>query len=290
MKLDYEEFSGRIRGARGPRQMILGCNPDAAGHWINLRLIIDGQAKVYYSGIDDNPTATADYRERLDRDLTGVQHDRLVKGRWVSAEGIVHDAWDPARQLDRRRSTSRQTGVVSAPIDFGWEHPCCAQWWALDGDGRMYRYREIHLTHLHVEDLASEIVRLSEGFVIPFSVDHSAGIRLAGVPCVPANKAVEPGLRAVNGRLKVAGDGKPRMFLLRDALAHPPDPRAVERRWPTCTEEEFSSYVWDVRASDGWSKDQPVKMHDDGMDATRYATMAADVPEPFLVVGDRVIR
>ena len=39
--------------------MILGCNPDSAQHWINLRLIIDGQAKVYYSGIDDNPTATA---------------------------------------------------------------------------------------------------------------------------------------------------------------------------------------------------------------------------------------
>ena len=194
-----------------------------------------------------------------------MQHDRLVKGRWVSAEGIVHDAWDPAVNLIDAFDIPADWRRIGS-IDFGWEHPCCAQWWALDGDGRMYRYREIHLTHMHVEDLASEIVRLSEGFVIPFSVDHSAGIRLSGVPCVPANKAVEPGLRAVNGRLKVAGDGRPRMFLLRDALAHPPDPRAVERRWPTCTEEEFSSYVWTFGPPTGWSKDQPVKMHDDGMD------------------------
>ena len=282
LEADFEAFASRLRGARGPCQMLLSCNPDSPGHWINQRLILGNEATVRYSGLADNPTASDAYRQRLDTNLTGTEHDRMVKGKWVTADGIVHDAWDQQRNLIDRFPIPADWPRVGA-IDFGWEHPCVAQWWALDEDGRAYLYREIYRTHLHIEELASEIARLSAGEQVVFHVDHAAGIRLNGVQCWAANKSVEPGLLAVNGRMKVAGDGKPRLFIFRDALEHRPDQRQKEVYKPTCTAEEIPGYVWDVRPSDGWSKDQPLKRNDDGCDAMRYAMMAADIPPPFLI-------
>ena len=282
LEADFEAFASRLRGKRGPCQMLIGCNPDSPGHWINQRLILGNEAKVYYSHITDNPTASDAYRQRLDTNLTGVEHDRMVKGHWVTADGIVHDAWDQQRNLiDRFPIPSDWRRIGS--IDFGFDHPACIQWWALDGDDRAYLYREIYKSHYHIDDMIGDITRLSAGENVTFHVDHAAGIRLRGVPCVAANKAVQPGLLEVNGRMKVAGDGKPRLFIFRDALAHPPDQRQKQAYRPTCTAEEIPGYVWEVGASDGWSKDQPLKRNDDGCDAMRYAMMAAKRPRHFVM-------
>ena len=279
---DYNELAARLRGKAGPyRQMIVATNPDAPMHWIHTRLIQGGEASAHYSSAADNTHNPPDYHARLEG-LSGTEYQRLVKGRWVSAEGIVHDNWDPAVNLVDRFELAPGWKRIGA-IDFGWEHPATAQWWAIDGDGRMILYREIYRTHLHTEDLAEMVTgynaedRKAGARPAVFYVDHAAGVRLKGVTCRAADKAVEPGLRLVNQRLRKAGDGKPRMVLFRDARVHPEDVRQKAARRPTRTAEEFAGYVWDVR-QDGWSKDQPMKMHDDGMDAARYAAMAAEQP------------
>lgn len=88
---DFNEILGRMRGkARGYTQIILTTNPDAPNHWINRRLIIGGQAKVYYSGALDNPHNPPEYREKLEM-MTGTLYERLVLGRWVQAEGAIYD-------------------------------------------------------------------------------------------------------------------------------------------------------------------------------------------------------
>jgi PBSX family phage terminase large subunit len=92
---DFEEISGRMRGKAAPyTQIILGTNPDAPTHWINQRLIIGGIASVYYSGYQDNPHNPDSYGFNLEL-MTGVLHDRLVKGLWVIAEGAVYENFDP---------------------------------------------------------------------------------------------------------------------------------------------------------------------------------------------------
>ena len=53
------------------------------------------------------------------------------------------------------------------------------------------------------------------------------------------------------------------------------DNALVEAHRPTCTEEEFESYVWDT--SDGRKKgEEPVKEHDHGCDTTRYLVAHVD--------------
>lgn len=273
---DFEALKARMRGKAAPwRQIILTTNPDAPEHWINTDLIMGGGAAVHYSGAKDNQHVDDEYRATL-AGLTGVNRERLALGRWVRAEGIVHSNWNPAVNLVDRFDLDpgwRRIGT----IDVGWEHPTVAQWWAIDDDGRMILYREIYQTHLALEDLTDHIIRLQGAENVQWYIDYAGGNRSPRIGTAPANKDVMPGLQAVNARLRKAGDGRPRMMLFHDALEWT-DPRLVEQRRPKRTAEEFASYVWARRASDGAITDQPLKVADDGMDCCRYAAMAADVP------------
>lgn len=93
---DYNEIIGRMRAKAGTyRQIVLTTNPDRPNHWINQRLIIGGEAKVYYSGAKDNPFNPPEYINNLEL-LTGTQYERLVLGKWVLAEGAIYDTFSLA--------------------------------------------------------------------------------------------------------------------------------------------------------------------------------------------------
>lgn len=86
---DFNELLARIRGRAAPwSQIILTTNPDAPMHWINRRLILGGDASVYYSSAKDNPVNPESYHETLER-LTGVEYQRLVLGLWAAGSGRV---------------------------------------------------------------------------------------------------------------------------------------------------------------------------------------------------------
>jgi phage terminase large subunit len=91
---DFNALTARMRGrAASWRQVLLSCNPDAPTHWIYRRLIVGGEACVYYSQAADNPHNPPDYHARL-ATLTGVDAARLAGGQWVQASGLVYgDQW-----------------------------------------------------------------------------------------------------------------------------------------------------------------------------------------------------
>lgn len=91
---DFNELIARIRGTAAPwTQIILTTNPDGPLHWINRRLILGGEASVYYSKATDNYYNPPSYIEALKK-LTGVQKERLLYGKWVLSSGIIFDTWD----------------------------------------------------------------------------------------------------------------------------------------------------------------------------------------------------
>lgn len=93
---DFNEIIGRVRNTAGAyRQIILLTNPDAPTHWINRRLILGGEATVYYSSATQNPHNAPEYVDNLNK-MTGLLYQRLVLGKWVQAEGVVFDNFDPA--------------------------------------------------------------------------------------------------------------------------------------------------------------------------------------------------
>lgn len=282
---DWESLTTRLRNGVMPyQQLIADTNPDAPTHWLKQRAN-RGATLLIESRHEDNPTVTADYLSKLDA-LTGVRYQRLRLGKWAAAEGLVYDDWDPARHLIDRFEIPPEWPRYLA-IDFGYTNPFVCQWWAIDPDGRAYRYREIYATGSLVEDQARAITALSEGEqIVDVICDHDAEgratlerhLRLNGgrtVKTRAAYKAISEGIQAVQARLRVAGDGLARLFFLRDSLVDR-DPGLDAKKLPACTEEEIESYVWDT-SNNRKKGEVPVDKDNHGMDATRYVVAALDL-------------
>lgn len=290
---EWEPLTSRLRNNVLPYQQLLGdCNPDAPTHWLKLRAD-RGTTTMLESRHEDNPTVTPEYLAKLDA-LTGVRYLRLRLGVWAAAEGVVYEGWDPAvHRIDAFPIPADWPRFWT--VDFGFTHAFVWQAWAQDPDGRLYRYREVYRTRRLVEDHARDILALTKGEPKPRAIicDHDAEDRATlerhlGMRTTPAQKAVSPGIQAVASRLKVAGDGKPRLYLLRDALAER-DPDLADAALPCCTEEEVGGYVWDL--SMGRKKgEEPVKERDHGMDALRYAVAHFDLKRAPVVAPASLTR
>jgi hypothetical protein len=311
---DWEAISTRLRyGRLSFQQLLADCNPDRPDHWLKRRC--DERATLMlHSKHRDNPRLYDDtgrlteygaaYMGRLDA-LTGVRRLRLRDGLWVAAEGMIYaDEWDEATHLvDRFPIPDDWPRYWS--VDFGYTHPFVCQRWAEDPDGRLIRYGERFMTRRTVDEHAAGILavvsrpdpeyrhpdgeeRLAHHGRIwvepkPRAVvcDHDAEGRAQlrkhlGLATTPAVKKVSEGIQAVQKRLRVAGDGRPRLLLMRDSLDHAPDLLLAEVERPTCTEQEVPGYVWAVRPG-GNLKEEPVKELDDGCDALRYLVAHRDL-------------
>lgn len=277
---DHNELLGRLRGTAAPwRQILYTTNPDHPFHWIKTRLIDGNEASVHYSSAVDNPALPDEYRDTL-RSITGVLGMRLRDGMWVQAEGVVYDGYSDALHIVKAMPTGWEAWRKFRVIDFGYVNPFVCQWWAVDPDGRMYRYREIYMTKRTVAQHAVKINLLSQGESYEATVcDHDAEdratLKQAGIVSINAIKDVSRGIQAVQARLQRGHDDQPRLFLLRDALVER-DGALTEERKPLCTEQELPGYIWQTTADGKPDKEEPLKLNDHGCDALRYAVMYLD--------------
>lgn len=295
----WEALSSRLRNPVMPyRQLLADCNPDAETHWLNQRCNA-GAVRRYQSRHVDNPVyfddqgrktaAGAEYMARLDA-LTGVRRLRLRDGLWVSAEGVIYDEFMPAVHLsDRDPKRIPKDWPRFWSIDFGFTNPFVWQCWARDPDGRLWLYREIYMTRRtvaeHCATIRGLLIRPDGTWIEPkpekILADHDAEDRATferelQVVTTAAHKTVKDGIDAVKARLAPAGDGKPRLFVLRGALVEV-DTMLQQQMRPTRTAEEFPVYVWNE------AKDQPVKEHDHGLDTTRYVVADQDLSPQYRV-------
>lgn len=280
-------LSSRLRnGAISFQQLIADCNPSHPMHWLKVRCDA-GQTLMLHSRHEDNPryfdddgavtAAGADYMARLDA-LTGVRRLRLRDGIWAAAEGMIYEGWDPSIHVVKRFEPPADWQRIWS-IDFGFVHPFVWQEWVVDGDGRMFLYREIYHTKRLVEDHAAQIKALTKDSPRPRAIvaDHDAEDRATlerklGLGIIPANKTVSEGIQAVASRLKVDATGRPRLMIMEGARVER-DQALADARKPTCTVEEIGGYVW----LDKRIKEQPLKEDDDGCDAKRYAVAELDL-------------
>lgn len=290
---DLDTIVSRLRNGVIPLQRLIMCtNPGPPSHHLKLRADA-GRTRILYSRHEDNPRLYSNgewtdygkaYLARLDS-LTGPRHARLRWGKWVAAEGLVFDEWrDDLHLVDRFDVPDGWRRFIS--VDFGFTNATSIQFWAVDDDGRMYLTREIYGTRILVEDHARHVRRILDesGEPWPEAVicDHDAEDRATfekylGMATVPAKKNVSAGIQAVQARLRAAGDGRPRLFVFRDALVAR-DRELSDAGRPTWFGDEVNGYVWAVKpGSGGGLKEQPVKANDHSMDCARYMTAALDL-------------
>jgi phage terminase large subunit len=292
---DWEAIGTRLRnGGLSWQQQMAAANPGHPTHWLKARAD-EGKLRMLTSVHRDNPrfvnadgTLTPDgvgYMAKLDA-LTGVRRLRLRDGKWAAAEGLVYDGFDPTVHVVEPFNVPASWSRWWC-IDLGYTNPFCWQDWAEDGDGRLYLVREIYRTKRLVEDHAKHILSIvapGGRWVEPkpraVICDHDAEDRATlerhlGMGTSAATKTVRDGIQAVQARLRPAGDGRPRLFLVRGALVER-DAELAEAKKPTCTEEEVTGYIWDQSVGKA-PKETPVKADDHGMDTMRYMVAERDL-------------
>jgi len=211
--------------------------------------------------------------------LTGARRQRLLLGLWAAAEGAVYTNWAPSTHLiypfDIPASWDRYIA-----IDFGYTNAFVCQFWAEDTDGRLYLYRELVHTQRLVEDWAALIKSYPDFNKVSLIItDHDAEDRATLERHLDrytqaAIKDVSPGIQAVSARLKVAGDGKPRLMVMRDSLIDR-DSEMAEAKKPIGVAEEIEAYTWALRPTTGITE-APLNVNNHSMDAMRYMVAYRD--------------
>ncbi len=162
----YTYLLSRIRGVNDyPKQMKCTTNPGNIGHAFIKKRFITGfePDKIYeneignthvfiQSKVYDNPFLMKQdpaYIKRL-KELPEAERKALLDGDWDIFEGQAFTEWRNAP--DNGRTYTHVIRPFEIPdswpryrsFDFGYAKPFSVGWWAVDQDGRVYRYRELY--------------------------------------------------------------------------------------------------------------------------------------------------
>ena len=278
---DYNEVLARMRGSAAPwRQIMLTTNPDAPGHWVNVRLILGKEASVYYSSFIDNSYNPASYKDALDK-LSGVQYRRLVLGEWVAGEGQVIDTWEDTYNNVKGIDFGGNVTLDAEYVDGGGDVI-----WAVDDgySGTMDRNTRMFTGKSHPRAILlcqarhdGTIAVFAESFKInTLPVEHFEEVKAMSYEngwALPAYAVRDRAAAAIDGALKKVGIRTKyhhmavdeSIKILRECVAE--DDNGVQSviAHPRCfyLRYQMQTYSYD---DDG----RVVKQHDDGPDALRY--------------------
>lgn len=255
---DFNELLPRLRGKSAPwRQIIITTNPDAPTHWIKQRIIDAKLGAVYLSSYSDNAANPADYLETLNM-VTGVQHERLVKGLWVQAEGVIYDNWSHDN-IDGERAKYDPALPVIWAVDDGYKNPRVILLCQEHPNGDLVVFAEYYRREQLPEASINEA--LAFGYPVPMMVIYDpSAVQFAallwdrGWQTIAANNDVAEGVKAVRSYLR-DGNG------VRCLFVH-----------PDCTNliQEIATYSWSTSPSTQGGDPKPIKENDHACDALRY--------------------
>jgi phage terminase large subunit len=298
----WETINGRCTGRAGhaPYTQLMGdCNPSHPQHWILHRATLQRFEQLHrhnpsiYDPVTGALTASGKRRMAVLESLTGIRYKRGYLGLWVATEGVVYEFDSAVHKIHRDAVPEIRNWYLS--YDFGYTNAFVCQLWGEDGDGRLYLWNEIYMTRRTVNAHVPCIKAMIGDKTITASVaDHDAEdratLREYGLNTIAAKKDISIGIQAVQERLKVQGDGKPRLYVVEDACVE--YDRDLYREYPgdlhpCCTEHEFPMYAWPESKDGKAEKEVPIDVHNHGMDATRYMVMYLEYGNftPYMITG-----
>ena len=285
---DWEMLSTRLRnGVLGYQQGICDCNPAGPSHWLNVRARQNKMTRIRTTH-HDNPRYYANgkwtvegkrYQRKLEK-LTGARRKRLLEGKWAQAEGAVYPLFDPDIHVIDGYEWHDASRIVASK-DWGYRDPGVTQIWAVDGDHRLILIDELYMTGktidwwIREDRLLADKYNVASWFADPSEPGYIEQYGQAGMMVIKAENDISLGLRLVEQRLTLQRDGRPRMLFCRAALSQL-DPELLEAKQPTCTVQEFESYVYPPQVEGKPTKEEPMDTYNHGMDCLRYISCATD--------------
>lgn len=242
-RFQYTYLVSRLRTTKQgiKPQVKCGSNPGNVGHMFVKDRFIDGAIPEQLTerfdsesgrrfttmfipaSIDDNKYILQNDPTYKDRLLSLPEKERrmLLEGDWDVFSGQVFSEW--------RRSIHIIEPIELKPewnrfisLDWGYNAPHCALWYCVTPERRIYIYRELYGTQKTDEQLAKEIVELSQGEKIAYrtadpsiwsksSIGESIADRMARVGAAfnAADNDRKSGLARVHSYLSLAPDKKP---------------------------------------------------------------------------------
>ena len=245
------------------------CNPEGPLHWFLNDWIRNPNLNSIHIPfeLDDNPSLTDDYKNALKASVTGHMYDRWVRGKWVTASGLV---WPEAAQ-QVGEPPKRDPTVTVIAVDYAASSITHALLLALHGkvwyvtrEWRLDSTREPVTSTRQADALIRWAAehghepRRGLWIVDPAAADMNAALRERGCKNVEAgfNDRIN-GVRAVghafaSGSLKVSLSGCPQLL------------------------RELGNYSWNETAA-AKGTDDPQRVDDHGCDALRYGIATTNV-------------
>jgi len=215
----------------------------------------------FHFQLSDNPVMTPKKIKALELNYTGVEYERKILGRRCISEGLVY----PRVDASFFRPVPDNVDIRYCAIDFGTDHPTVMVFGGMVGrnkkDWRIvamyYDEKSDKTTYDHYLCFLDMCERLKvDPNRMTVAIDPAAKVlRLEfmrhGIQPIKAKNAVLEGIAFT------------RNVIYNGILSFGP----LEDLRPLY--DEFGTYAWDRKASER-GEDKPVKIRDDGMDATRY--------------------
>ena len=229
-------------------RMYYTCNPGNVGHaWVK-RLFID---RLYAENENPDdylfiPARIYDNKVLLEADPNYIRQlealPEELRRAHLDGDWDVH-AGQYFREFSRDRHVIEPFEIPSwwrrfRSMDWGYNDPCCVLWHAVDGENRVYTYRELYVRETRAGEVASMVLELSRGESISYTVASPdmwqkrgavlsgaggfEGETLAelftssGLSLTPADNSRVPGWNRVRDFLAVAPDGRPNWLCFSD--------------------------------------------------------------------------
>ena len=231
-------------------RMYYTCNPGNVGHaWVK-RLFID---RLYAENENPNdylfiPARIYDNKVLLEADPNYIRQlealPEELRRAHLDGDWDVH-AGQYFREFSRDRHVIEPFEIPSwwrrfRSMDWGYNDPCCVLWHAVDGENRVYTYRELYVRETRAGEVAAMVLELSRGESISYTVASPdmwqkrgavlsgaggfEGETLAelftssGLSLTPADNSRVPGWNRVRDFLAAAPDGRPNWLCFSDCL------------------------------------------------------------------------
>ena len=179
-EIKIEKLKGSLRTSKEgwrPR-LYASFNAGGIGHqFVKERFVLpwregrEQRTKFIPATYKDNPYLNAEYIDYLEG-LQGDLGKAWREGEWDLFEGQYFSEWRYEKHTVVPFKIPEHWKRFRA-YDYGYDNPACCKWYALDGDGRVWVYREKYWKKGHRTDVdrqAAEILRLSSDEVYDYSV------------------------------------------------------------------------------------------------------------------------